>query len=160
MATKQLTRKRGKFGADGTDLNSDEDLRQDAGVAAPPAPPLAPTKRAETPRFAEVSEVEIPQYRRRTIFAIWAAAALPMGVLAWLVAPALADSFAGAGNVPMAKALFLTLGAGLVWQFVLVVALVGREQRTLRWSVLRDALWLRSPRSRGAAGSAAGSGSS
>jgi len=30
---------------------------------------------------------------------------------------------------------------------VLVVALVGYEQRTLRWSVVRDALWLRSPRS-------------
>jgi membrane protease YdiL (CAAX protease family) len=34
-----------------------------------------------------------------------------------------------------------------VWQFVLVVRLVFREQRTLRWSVVREALWLRSPRS-------------
>jgi hypothetical protein len=29
---------------------------------------------------------------------------------------------------------------GLVWQFVLVLVLVGREQGTLRPSVLRDAL--------------------
>jgi uncharacterized protein len=47
----------------------------------------------------------------------------------------------------MAKALFICLTAGLMWQFVLVVALVWREQRTLRWSIVREALWLRSPRS-------------
>jgi membrane protease YdiL (CAAX protease family) len=68
-------------------------------------------------------------------------------VLAWLVAPALAHHLSGEGNVPLVKALLLTLTAGLVWQFVLVVVLVGREQRSLRWSVVRDALWLRSPRS-------------
>ncbi len=99
------------------------------------------------PADAAVSKVEIPQYRRRTILAVWAAAALPMAALAWLVAPALVDRFAGDGNVPMAKALLACLTAGLVWQFVLVAVLVGREQRTLRWSTLRDALWLRSPRS-------------
>jgi hypothetical protein len=47
---------------------------------------------------AAVSTVEIPQYRRRAIFAVWAAAALPMAALAWLVAPALKDRFAGDGN--------------------------------------------------------------
>src|SRR5688572_11305695 len=89
----------------------------------------------------------IPQYRKRAIFAVWAAAALPMAALAWLVAPGLADRFAGEGHVPMAKALIVTLTVGLVWQFVLVAILVGREQRTLRWSAVREALWLRSPRS-------------
>jgi membrane protease YdiL (CAAX protease family) len=39
------------------------------------------------------------------------------------------------------------MAAGLVWQFVIVAALVGQEQRSLRWSRVRDALWLRSPRS-------------
>jgi uncharacterized protein len=89
----------------------------------------------------------IPQYRKRAIFQVWAAAALPMAALAWLVAPGLADRFAGEGHVPMAKALIVTLTVGLVWQFVLVAILVGREQRTLRWSAVREALWLRSPRS-------------
>ena len=108
-----------------------------------------PLTQGATPSRADaaVSKVEIPQYRRRAIFAVWAAAALPMAALAWLVAPALEDRFAGAGNVPMAKALLVLLTGGLIWQFVLVVALVGREQRSLRWSTLREALWLRSPRS-------------
>jgi membrane protease YdiL (CAAX protease family) len=96
---------------------------------------------------AAVSKIEIRQLTRRAIFAVWAAAALPMAALAWLVAPVLADRLAGDGHVPMAKALITTLAIGLVWQFVLVLVLVRREQGTLRWAVLRDALWLRSPRS-------------
>ena len=70
-----------------------------------------------------------------------------MAALAWLVAPAVADQLSGEGNLPMVKALLLCLMVGLIWQFVLVVILIWREQRTLRWSRIRDALWLRSPRS-------------
>src|SRR3712207_3212795 len=105
-----------------------------------------PSKQARSAGDAAVS-VEIPQYSRRAILAIWAAAALPMAAAAWLVTPLLADTFGGDGIVPMAKALYVTLTVGLVWQFVLVAALVRREQGTLRWSTARDALWLRSPRS-------------
>jgi membrane protease YdiL (CAAX protease family) len=96
---------------------------------------------------AASSAVEIPQYSRRAIAAVWAAAALPMAAFAWLVAPALADHLSGEGNLPLAKALLLTLTAGLVWQFVLVAVLVRREQGSLRWPVVREALWLRAPRS-------------
>jgi membrane protease YdiL (CAAX protease family) len=105
-----------------------------------------PLTQARSRTEAAVS-VEIPQYSRRAILAIWAAAALPMAALAWLVAPALEDRFGGDGYVPLAKALLVSLTSGLVWQFVLVAILVGREQRTFRWSTIREALWLRSPRS-------------
>jgi uncharacterized protein len=101
----------------------------------------------ETPSVPEAeASVEIPQYSVLRILAVWAAAALPMAGLAWLVAPALEDEFGGEGNVPMAKALFLLLTAGLIWQFVLVAILVWREQGALRWPIVREALWLRSPR--------------
>jgi uncharacterized protein len=105
--------------------------------------PLTATARAD----AAVSSVEVPQLRIRGILTVWAAAALPMAVLAWLVAPMLADWFAGDGHVPIAKALIVSLTIGMVWQFVLVAGLVRREQGTLRWSTTREALWLRSPRS-------------
>jgi membrane protease YdiL (CAAX protease family) len=95
---------------------------------------------------ATESVVEIPQWRPARILAVWAAAALPMGFLAWVVAPGLASRLSGADNVPMAKALFITLTAGLIWQFGLVAFLVWREQRSLRWSTVREALWLRPPR--------------
>jgi uncharacterized protein len=109
-----------------------------------------PVTEAATPARADAAAatVDIPQLGRRAILAIWAAATLPMGALAWLVAPALADRFAGDAHVvPMAKALIVSLILGLAWQFVLVVMLVRREQGTLRWSVVREALWLRPPRS-------------
>src|SRR5918994_2360549 len=99
------------------------------------------------PQDAAVPKVEIPQYRPRAILAVWAAAALPMAALAWLVAPAIAERLSGEGNLPMVKALTVCLMVGLIWQFVLVMALVHHEQRSLRWSTLREALWLRSPRS-------------
>jgi membrane protease YdiL (CAAX protease family) len=105
------------------------------------------TKAARPHADATAPRVEIRQYRRRAILAVWAAAALPMAALAWLGAPTLADRLSGEGNVPMAKALIVLLTIGLVWQFVLVAILVWREQRTFRWSTIREALWLRSPRS-------------
>jgi CAAX protease family protein len=101
----------------------------------------------ETRSDAEAAaSVEIPQYTVLRILAVWAAAALPMAALAWLVAPALEDSFGGEEDVPLVKALLICLTAGLIWQFVLVVILVRREQQTLRWPIVREALWLRAPR--------------
>jgi membrane protease YdiL (CAAX protease family) len=112
-------------------------MQATTSVAA--APPTAqPAAARSTDRAA------LPQYSVRQILAIWAAAALPMGVLAWIVAPAVADHLSGPGA--LSRALIMTLTAGLVWQFALVMFLVAREQGTLRWSVLKDALWLRAPR--------------
>jgi uncharacterized protein len=109
------------------------------------APPRADVSAPPAPRGAE--EFRVPQYSISQILSVWALAALPMAALAWLVTPALADRLSGEGNVPMAKALLICLTVGLIWQFLLVAILVGREQRSLRWSTLREALWLRSPRS-------------
>src|SRR6516165_9530243 len=90
------------------------------------------------------SAVRVRQYSLTEILCVWAAAALPMGALAWIVAPWLRDHLAG--PQPLAKALLLCFTAGLIWQFVLVMILMRRELGTLRWERLRDALWLRPPR--------------
>jgi len=94
-------------------------------------------------RPTRAGAITVNQYSRRAILAIWAAAALPMGGLAWVVAPAVAPD----GGESLTRALIVLLTAGLVWQFVLVAGLVGYEQRSLRWSRLREALWLRPPQS-------------
>jgi membrane protease YdiL (CAAX protease family) len=88
-------------------------------------------------------EVVIAQYSPARTLGVWAAAALPMGLLAWVGAPLLARAFDG--PTAFARALLLVLTAGLMWQFVLVLLLVRREQGTLRWSVVRKALWLQAP---------------
>ena len=101
---------------------------------------------ASSPRTARpVTTRPLTQYSRRMVLAVWAAAALPMAALAWLVAPALAAALGGPSAWP--RAIVLTLTAGLAWQFVLVLILVRHEQGSLRWPVVRDALWLRAPTS-------------
>jgi membrane protease YdiL (CAAX protease family) len=110
---------------------------------ATPATRRPPTTRTDQPA-RPADERALPQLGLRGIIAVWAAAALPMGLLAWAVAPLVADHLSGPGA--LSRALIVTLAAGLAWQFVLVMVLVAREQGTLRWSVLRDSLWLRAPR--------------
>ncbi|HET6668023.1 MAG TPA: type II CAAX endopeptidase family protein [Intrasporangium sp.] len=109
-------------------------------TTAPPALPPLPVGR---PTEAEPSQP--PQYSFARILGTWAAAARPMAFLAWVVAPRLWTSFDGPSAGPRAIIVCLTLG--LIWQFVLVAALVRRERGTLRWSVVKEALWLRAPRS-------------
>ena len=88
---------------------------------------------------------QIPQLSPRGIAAVWAAAALPMGLLAWVFAPWFADRLSGPGA--FARSMIVALTVGLGWQFVFVQILVRREQGTLRWGVLREVLWLRAPTS-------------
>ena len=84
----------------------------------------------------------IPQYSLGKILLVWAAAAVPMGILGWLVGPALARNSQTPGLVRIG-----VLTAGLIWQFVLLLILLYRETGTLRWSVVRERLWLTTPRS-------------
>jgi uncharacterized protein len=101
------------------------------------ATPTAPDQ--EVDRYEAVR-----QYSLRGILAVWAAAAVPMGLLAWVVAPWLADRLGG--DEPLTQALLIVLTVGLIWQFVLVLILLRRELGSLEWSRVRDALWLRPPR--------------
>jgi uncharacterized protein len=86
----------------------------------------------------------VRQYSLAQILGVWAAAAVPMGLLAWVVAPWLRDQLGG--DEPLAQALLICLTVGLIWQFVLVLILTRREVGGLQWSRVRDALWLRAPR--------------
>jgi len=88
-------------------------------------------------------KTELTQYSLSKILLIWAAAAAPMGVLGWVVAPALSVGSTTPGMVRLAV---LTLG--LVWQFALVLILLYREAGTLRWSDIRQRLWLLKPSAR------------
>jgi membrane protease YdiL (CAAX protease family) len=83
----------------------------------------------------------IPQYGLTTILLIWGAAAIPMGVLGWVVAPALAPD----PNRPGFERVAI-LTVGLAWQFMLVVLLLYREAGTLRWAEVSRRLWLNAPR--------------
>jgi uncharacterized protein len=102
-------------------------------------PPMEHSAEHDADRYSAVRQYSLAQ-----ILGVWAAAAVPMGVLAWIVAPWLRDQLGG--DEPLAQALLICLTAGLIWQFVLVLILVSRELGGLKWRRVRDALWLRPPR--------------
>ncbi len=85
------------------------------------------------------------QYSLVQILGIWVAAALPMAILGWVVAPALAPDFKsdpiGAGAIRVGA-----LGVGLIWQFVLAMLIIYREEGDLRWATIRRRGRLNTPR--------------
>lgn len=85
------------------------------------------------------------QLTKRGIVGVWAGAALPMALNTWVVGPIVAHHVDG--PQALARTLIALLTAALVWQFAFVMILVHREQGTLRWSTIREVLWLRPPRS-------------
>jgi membrane protease YdiL (CAAX protease family) len=82
------------------------------------------------------------QYTLWQILGIVALVALPMGLLAWVVAPAIIP------YSPLHPGItyWLLMIAGMVWQFVVSLVIVYRELGTLRWSAIRQRTWLQTPR--------------
>ena len=111
-------------------------------------PPVAELSRASDAhgamrgRQVESRSTEPPQYSPLAILAVWAAAALPMALLGWVLAPALAAQPSHPGTERLA-----VLTIGLAWQFILVLVLVRHEAGRLSWRELRARLWLQTPRS-------------
>ena len=84
-------------------------------------------------------------YTRARVLGIWAAAALPMGILGWIVAPALTPDIQS-NPVGAVVTRTGTLTLGLIWLFVLSLILVYREEGDVRWTTLRRRLRLNAPR--------------
>ena len=72
---------------------SRHELDQHTQFASSPINRIA-VPRLGDPRCARRARA-LPQLALRGIIAVWAAAALPMGLLAWVVAPLLADQLSG-----------------------------------------------------------------
>jgi uncharacterized protein len=85
----------------------------------------------------------VRQYSLIELGVLWAAAAGPMSLLAWVVAPWLSHHLGT--SEPLGLALLICFNAGLLWILVLTLIAVRVEQGGLRWPQIRDALWLRAP---------------
>ena len=94
-----------------------------------------------TPPSARRATDLTKQYSLLTILVIWGSVTVPMGLLAFVAAPALiAQSTLKAGLV-----FWMLMVAGLVWQFIVSVAVLRIELGTLRWSDVKARLWLNRP---------------
>lgn len=84
-------------------------------------------------------------YSLARILGIWALAAVPMGVLSWVVFPALSpDSAVDPLGAGVTRMLLLTIG--LIWLFVLSMIIVRQEEGNLRWATVKRRLRLNAPR--------------
>jgi membrane protease YdiL (CAAX protease family) len=85
------------------------------------------------------------QYSLTKILGIWALAAVPMGILGWVVFPLVATSI-GSDPLRLGVARLILLALGLVWLFVLSMLIVRQEEGDLRWATVRRRLRLNTPR--------------
>src|SRR5512144_726729 len=98
----------------------------------------------KTQAAADLATEAGEQYSLAEILGIWALAAIPMGILSWVVFPALSPDIKadplGAGVTRIA---LLTLG--LIWIFVLSMLIVRQEEGDLRWATVKRRLRLIAP---------------
>ena len=85
------------------------------------------------------------QYSLAKILGIWAAVAVPMGILGLLAYPALSPDFES-DPIGAVKTLLALITVGLIWTFVLSMIIVYREEGDLRWATIRRRLRLNTPR--------------
>ena len=84
------------------------------------------------------------QYSLAKILGLWAAAALPMGILGWLVYPVLTpDRVTDPVGAAITRTILMSFG--LIWIFVLSMLIVYREEGDLRWATIRRRLRLNAP---------------
>jgi uncharacterized protein len=108
-------------------------------------PPRAGRVRDSEPVTTAIVE---GQYSLTQILGIWAAAAIPMALLAWVATPLVGDRLnLGVGDANrevFTRGCFLTVG--LIWQFVLAMIIIRRDEGDLRWATIRRRCWLNAPR--------------
>jgi membrane protease YdiL (CAAX protease family) len=78
------------------------------------------------------------QYSVARILGIWTLAAVPMGILGWIVYPAISPDFES-DPLRAAAIRIVLLTAGLIWQFVLSMLIVRMEEGRLS----RESIWRR-----------------
>jgi CAAX protease family protein len=103
------------------------------------------TSLMESNRRAATAAEMGEQYSLAKILGIWALAAIPMGILSWIIFPAVSPDYRsdplGAG---VTRIVLLTIG--LIWLFVLSMIIVRQEEGDLRWATVKRRLWLNAPR--------------
>jgi hypothetical protein len=84
----------------------------------------------------------LDQYTLWEMLGIWAAVALPMALLVWVVAPAIIPY----SPFPPGITYWLLIIAGMAWESLVALVITYRELGTLRWSAIRQRTWLQTPR--------------
>ena len=84
------------------------------------------------------------QYSLKKILAIWASVTAPMAVLAFVVAPAIIPRT----SLHPGLVHWMCIVVGLIWQFVVSLAVLRHELGGLHWPTIQKRIWLNLPRDR------------
>jgi hypothetical protein len=82
------------------------------------------------------------QYTLWQILGIWLAGGAPLWIFGWLVHPALSRELPAVDSGLLWMKLMII---GLVWQFVLSMLILYREEGNIRISTIRRRFWLNNP---------------
>jgi membrane protease YdiL (CAAX protease family) len=82
------------------------------------------------------------QYSLTKILAVWASVTVPMGLLAWVVAPAIIPHT----SLHPGLVHWMLMVVGMMWQFVVSLAVLRHELGGLHWPALKRRIWLNIPR--------------
>jgi membrane protease YdiL (CAAX protease family) len=85
---------------------------------------------------------QMDQYTLWQILGIWGLVTVPMALLGWVAYPAMS---AGRSAVDAALLRINLLTVGLIWQFVLAMIILYREEGNIRLSTIRRRFWLNHP---------------
>ena len=82
------------------------------------------------------------QYSLPKILGIWASVTVPMAVLTFVVAPAIMPQTSLHPGIVH----WIAIVVGMMWQFVVSMAILRHELGGLRWAAIKERIWLNLPR--------------
>lgn len=107
--------------------------------------PTRPGDADDTPTDPREYEPAPGQYSLAKILGIWAAATVPMGLLAFMVVPYLIPRT----SLHPGLVHWIAMVVGMMWQFVLSLLVLRAELGGLRWAEVRERIQWQRPRDRG-----------
>jgi uncharacterized protein len=102
---------------------------------------MSMTDTQSVPAGAE-APAESEQYSLAKILAIWALVAAPMAVLAFVVAPVIIPRT----TLHPGLVHWMLIVVGMIWQFVVSLAILRHELGGLHWPTIKKRIWLNLPR--------------
>ena len=105
-------------------------------------PTLAVMTHTQTSPACTDAPATTPQYSLAKILSIWAVAAVPMGVLAFVVGPVVIPHT----SLHPGLVHWILMVVGMAWLFVVSLAVLRRELGGLHWPRVKERIWLNLPR--------------
>lgn len=109
---------------------------------APPRPTVKAMTHTQTSPARTDAPATTPQFSLTKILSIWAVATVPMGVLAFVVGPAVIPHT----SLHPGLVHWILMVVGMAWLFVVSLAVLRRELGGLHWPRVKERIWLNLPR--------------